>query len=219
MNFGAHIVVARHLGDDPRFWLGAALPDLAAMGGFRLLGDTTDDQITAGIGIHHRTDEAFHRHPWFTDLQRTLQSVLLDDGLSRGAARAVAHVGPELLLDASLLAASGPGSGPGHGDTIGAALAELPTLGDDLAPLVRPAHRDDWAHHLDRVASWHPANDDHDVDAIARRLHRILSRRPRLTFGSEQIGVVATHLRSINDHVERTATVIVGELVGELRSR
>lgn len=209
MNLGAHIVVAHRTSPDARaFALGAALPDLASIGGFRLLGSTTNVQVSNGIAFHHRTDDAFHRHPWFTDLQRSLGESLHHAGLARGPVRAIAHVGPELLLDGALIA--------DHGDTIDATLQSIrPGLGS-LIPLVRDEHRAPWERHLQRVAGWQPSGETHDADAVARRLHRILLRRPRLAFGQDSIDAVGELLGPVADHIDRTAAEFINEISAQL---
>lgn len=209
MNLGAHIVVAqRRLDNDPAYWLGSALPDIASMGGFRLLGSTQHDRVTAGIAFHHRTDEAFHHHAWFNSIQFPLREALLDAGFSRGPARAIAHVGPELLLDGWLLGAGA--------DAIDAAFDVLGSLRDQLTPLVLPEHRDRWSTHLDRASDWRPGHDAHDHHAVARRLHRILERRARLGFDVSQIGEAARLLETVNQHIGDTAADFIDELSAQL---
>ncbi len=214
MNLGAHMIVARSFSEDPRYWLGAALPDLASMGGFRLLGTTPDAVVTGGIAFHHRTDEAFHHHPWFTDLQHPLRETLLADGLTRGAARAIAHVGPELLLDGCLLASAVDGAT--HAVTLARALDTVESLRPDLVPLVVPDRRDRWLDHLERVGDWRPTDDDQRVEAVARRLHRILQRRPRLAFDRGQLGVVEDRLRAVESQIAATAESFIDDLVAVL---
>src|SRR5262249_37010803 len=60
-----------------------------------LLGD--------GIALHHSADHAFPAQPWFLEPERELRPSLSPDALPDGAARACAHVGPELLLDGALV--------------------------------------------------------------------------------------------------------------------
>lgn len=178
------------------------------MGGFRLLGETTNEDVADGIAFHHRTDDAFHRHVWFTDIQRTLGEALTTAGLARGPARAIAHVGPELLLDGALVAA--------HGATIDSTVASMQAGVSDLLPLVRAEHEVRWDRHLQRVAHWEPAGEPHDPAAVARRLHRILDRRPRLAFASDSIDVVGELLDPVADHISSTAAEFIDEISVEL---
>lgn len=103
MNFFAHAVVASWHSREPRFVLGAMLPDLIGMTGVRLNG-TTDAVLKRGIDMHHATDAAFHAAPIFTALCADAIAHLTEQGVERGTSRAVAHVGVELTLDGALSA-------------------------------------------------------------------------------------------------------------------
>ncbi|MGD8859331.1 MAG: hypothetical protein PVI30_04915 [Myxococcales bacterium] len=101
MNFFGHACVARRVDDDPRHLLGAMLPDLATMAGVRLAG-AQDAAIARGVAHHHEVDRAFHRLAPFVALCRSALEQLTEAGVSRASARAVGHVGAELLLDGLL---------------------------------------------------------------------------------------------------------------------
>lgn len=77
------------------------LPDLAGMTGIRLHG-ASDIELQRGIDLHHATDSAFHAAPIFTGFCAEAIVRLGREGLERGTARAVAHVGVELTLDGVL---------------------------------------------------------------------------------------------------------------------
>ena len=222
MNLGAHIVVARRLVDnDPGYWLGAALPDIASMGGFRLLGSTPNDRMTAGIAMHHRTDEAFHHHRWFNDIQIPLRNELVASGLARGPARAVAHVGPELLLDEWLLDQDPRSDAI---DATNAALAQLRGPFDTFAHLVRTEHRQQWRDHLDRVAGWEPGGGESPGGTrrpakVAAQLQRMLQRRPRLAFDVDQLDLIARHLAPVSNHIGSTYDEFLTDLVAQLDQR
>lgn len=98
MNFYAHACVARWRSEDPRFLFGAMVPDLTAMLGLRY-ATSSDATLNAGIELHHATDAAFHSAGHFVALCASGVAELTERGVGRGAARAVAHVGTELLLD------------------------------------------------------------------------------------------------------------------------
>jgi hypothetical protein len=107
MNFFGHAWVAeRHEATHgtlrAEFVLGAMLPDFASMLRARP-PNTTLPAIEAGLRFHHATDEAFHGSPSFLEFSGNASSFLKSRGLSRGSARAVAHVGVELLLDTALV--------------------------------------------------------------------------------------------------------------------
>ena len=101
MNFFGHAVLAAWRDDARPFVLGAMLPDFAAMIRARPPA-TPDAAIAAGIEFHHRTDEAFHGSAAFLELSRVALEWLLARGVGRGSARAVAHIGVEMLLELPL---------------------------------------------------------------------------------------------------------------------
>lgn len=224
MNFVGHVHIAAlrlnssdrgGLGDaiaDPSGYLtGAALPDFAAMGRFRLMSRPSEGSVAVGIDFHHRTDDAFHRHPWFRGNSDAVTADLEQAGINRGAARACGHVGVELLLDGHLLA---------EGAELRLATQDVmrdltnPDLG--LATAVDVDRRDEWWSHLRRVARWELPDDYRDPVAVAKRLHRILARRPRLAFGTEEIPTVARLLEHRQSPLEGGAAELVRDLDKEL---
>lgn len=211
MNVGGHIAVAMRLAPgEPRVWLGAALPDLGAMGRFRLMGDTVDPDVTAGIALHHATDDAFHRHSTFTEAMARLRSDLATDGVARGPARAVAHVGPELMIDGFLL------EDDQLSDAIDAAFAEIDELGPALASLVETSG-DDWMRHLAKVPAWGLPTDYADPHAVARRLHRILAQRPRLQVDAAHIDVIGQRLATEQPTLNLAVPSLIDDLEQSLR--
>jgi hypothetical protein len=98
VNFYAHACVALWRSADPRFLFGAMVPDLTGMMGLRY-ATSSDAALNAGIELHHATDAAFHSAGHFVALCASGVAELTEHGVGRGAARAVAHVGTELLLD------------------------------------------------------------------------------------------------------------------------
>lgn len=215
MNAGGHIAVAAGLGDganDSGYLLGAALPDLSTMGGFRLLGATRDPSITTGIRLHHQTDDAFHRHPWFTDRNRSLNTVLLEAGVGRGAARACAHVGIELLLDGELL------DDPTIAAATDRAFAAIGPSLDALAPLVLPSELDGWRRHLARLAEHQLPADYADPRAVAHRLFRILARRRRLALDEALVETVASALAAAQPSIAASASSLLAGLKAALQA-
>jgi hypothetical protein len=82
----------------PTVCVGAMLPDFIGM--LRLGRPTVHDTALAtGVAFHHATDEVFHELPSFHRLSRQAFAWLSDQHLPRGPARAVAHIGIEMLLD------------------------------------------------------------------------------------------------------------------------
>ena len=215
MNVFAHVAVAARWADpEPpdRFLLGAALSDLATFGGFRLLGRSPDPAVAAGMAFHHRTDDAFHQHPWFRSRSGAAAAALERAGLGRGAARACGHVGVELLLDGSLQA------GEQDRDRFRRVLAGAGSDGwrPLLAPLVDERRRPDWLDHLDLLASPRDLPPYEDPAAVARRLHAICQRRPRLAFDQRAVDAVATELERLAGGIRDTAPELVEQLAATL---
>jgi hypothetical protein len=108
MNFFGHAALAadHFAGAEPalladelaRVCAGAMLPDFLGM--LRLSRpNVRDGSVARGVAFHHRTDEVFHELAAFQRLSRDAFAWLSEHGLPRGPARAVAHIGIEILLD------------------------------------------------------------------------------------------------------------------------
>jgi hypothetical protein len=174
MNFFAHQAVAARTSDQPRFLLGAMLPDLASMIGTRILR-VDDAELELGIAHHHQADAAFHGASIFSELCASAVHELCSHGVGRGTARAVGHVGVELLLDGFLshdLAAR---------DRYTRALTLF--VQDDLGARLALRHDDDRARlalGLLRLRAAPIPEGYRDPEFVVERLEHILSRRPRL---------------------------------------
>jgi hypothetical protein len=101
VNFFGHATLALKQSDHPRFLLGSMLPDLVSMAGVRI-AEAPDPVLARGIALHHETDARFHGAPVFTALCHAANEELQAAGVGRATARAVGHVGAELLLDGLL---------------------------------------------------------------------------------------------------------------------
>lgn len=183
MNLLGHVRVALHVSDDERYVLGAILPDLESLVGERLDGARELPDVVAGIAVHKATDAVFHADRRFIDGSIALTRALLARGVGRGPSRGVGHAGWELLLDGLLVDdAAVTTAFAGAVD----ALAELATREDGLTDRLawfaeRQRTQPIWAAYAD------PA-------AVADRLHRQLSARPRLAFPADQLPEVADEL-------------------------
>jgi hypothetical protein len=188
MNLFGHAVVASWHSPDPWHGLGAMLPDLVGIAGGRH-PTPRSGAVRAGVALHHATDAAFHASPDFVRLCGRAMERLQADGLSRGAARAAAHVGIELLLDGEL-----------GGDTAGAAcfrdaLALFATRGSELHDVMAWPDAADAGRLREVAARLAEADIPHGYrppEAVAARLHRILARRPRLSFDEERLPAVGS---------------------------
>ncbi len=221
MNFVGHIQVALDQLDAPspadedhrlQLLVGAALPDVAAMGRFRLLHKADAPTVRTGIALHHRTDDAFHGHRWFQDHSHSVTTALAAAGLPRGAGRACGHVGVELLLDGFLLDRS-----PVLATMTDKAMASVtrPELG--IHNMVEADRQADWRHHLQRTAGWPVPTDYRDPGAVAERLRRILDRRPRLRFYAHQTSQVANVLADHQPALEEGVDGLLADLALAVR--
>ncbi len=211
MNLGGHIAVAAKLSESPDVWLGAALPDVGAMGRFNLLGDDPQGDIADGIALHHATDDLFHGHDWFKGHQANLFAALTEAGVKRGAAKAVAHVGPELLLDGELL------GNQAMKDQINAGMARLLPNIDSVEVLVQPQKRKDWRLHLGRVARRGAPTFYDDPHQVALSLERILSGRPRLALDPRHVELIGHLLAEVHPEIQETGLALVDDLADSLR--
>lgn len=209
MNFVGHIATglrAASDGDDPAFLVGTALPDFASMSRTRL--GPAVGPLGGGIALHHATDHAFHAEGWFLDLERDLRERFRDDGLPDGAARACAHVGPELLLDGALLGDPSIASGV---TTVYERIAEPD---DDIVDLVPIHDRDRWRAHLVGVATGLDPFTYGDPASVAQRLHAITSRRPRLAFDDTLVGAVSARMTAVQPHIASSAPGVLDRVSG-----
>ncbi len=208
MNFVGHIAAGLRIGDDrvaPEFLVGTALPDFAAMGRTRLR--TADGALADGIALHHATDQAFHAETWFLDFERELRGLLRDDGLPDGAARACAHVGPELLLDGALL------DDPAVASGVRTVYREIAAPDDETVELAPEGQHDQWRAHLVGVATHLDPFTYRDAAIVAHRLHAITSRRPRLAFDADLVGVVRARMASVQPRITSSATDVLDRVV------
>jgi hypothetical protein len=151
-----------------------------------------DDLLAAGIALHHRTDDAFHAAPLFVELLQETLDELTSLGVSRGAARAVAHIGTEMLIDGELVRA------PEVGEAYTRALAVDRPL-DGL--FVDDAGGTRWALLRDRLRSYGVPYDYRDPDSVLRRLQVVLRSRPRLALDAASAPLVRAHLPALQRKV------------------
>jgi hypothetical protein len=203
VNYFAHAHIARLERPDPRFVLGAMLPDFAGMIGLRIAA-LRDPALRDGARLHERTDTAFHASATFAAFYREGIEALESRGLARGAARGAAHIGVELLLDGTLV------------DEPATADAYLAALGAAREPEVQTAIG--WASRLG-VRRWprlcarlEDQGVPHaycDPAAVAWRVRRALQRRPRLRLAPGDEGHVDDWLRALWPRlVEARATLL-----------
>jgi hypothetical protein len=174
LNFLGHALIATWKRPEPLFVLGSMLPDFASMTGSRLAPHAASGSpLGEGVAFHHATDDVFHASSVFLGLMQDAMDRLLAAGVGRGPARAIGHIGVELLIDGELLAQH-------------AGLPDAFTSALEAAPELEPGVFRDPNGHLSyrllhgRLSAHGAPHDYRNVEAVARRLERILSGRPRL---------------------------------------
>jgi hypothetical protein len=213
MNFFGHAALAAaelaHGAQPPGglalFCFGAMLPDFVGM--LRLAAPEVHDAALArGVAFHHRTDHAFHDLPSFHGLSRRTFAWLSERELPRGPARAVAHVGIEMLLDEVL--AQNPGARAAYLAALvvplDAALS-FPAAGDGerLEGLRRALHE---------RASSTPA----EPEVVALRIRRTLEPRPRLATDDAGQALLASWVRAARPWVAMAAPELLASLRAQL---
>ena len=211
MNFFGHAAIAGRFEPHPAFVLGAMLPDFCGMLGLRV-PEPEQGELAAGLRFHHVTDHAFHELGRFRTLYRDATALLDARGVLRGTARAVAHVGVELLLDAELaesdearavyLAALEAGREP-------ALLRDTPFGPGEREQLGRLAGT-----LADRGVAKRPS-----TDLVVARLERALAGRARLAIRSHDVPFVSEWVELFRERVVASAPALVSELTSEIERR
>ena len=208
MNFFGHATVATRISADPRFVLGAMLPDFMTMAQVRL-GTVADTEVARGVAVHHETDRVFHALPSFRAACGSALVALEAEGVPRAAARAVGHVRSELLLDGLL--SSDRGARRSYANALRVAVGErlerqlVLRDGDDPSSvrtlLMRLQHA--------------PIPDGYsDPQFVCDRLHAILAHRPRLALRAADRAPVLRWLDRARDHLEQECDAILAQLEG-----
>lgn len=199
MNYLGHAHVALASGEDvhARYILGAVLPDVASMAGVRVQYQRLPEPMAAGVRHHQRADAVFHAHPAFRQGMAALRGDLAAAGLAGGAARAVGHVGWELLADGALL-----------GSPAEVAYWQSLALGDEVRNALDGSDQERWARLLD-YRERRPVLRYDEPAWVAARLHAILDRRPRLRFPAPQVAPVCEVLAR---HAVRVRSAMPGVL-------
>ena len=189
MNFFGHALLAqRHEAASGSvragFILGAMLPDFASMLRTRPPRATLD-ALQAGLAFHHLTDDAFHGSQSFLEFSGQASSFLGARGLSRGSARAVAHVGVELLLDGAF--ASENAANEAYLSALECGLTTHVASHIHWQASEQEARFQHLCHDLARRGAY---RGDAPAELIAERLRNILADRPRLAMDDAGQSVV-----------------------------
>ena len=203
MNYFGHAALAVARKESPKFVLGAMLPDLYSM--MRIRGGRVDDpDIVLGIDFHLKTDALFHQTETFVSLNRNTLNALRQRDVSRGPARACAHIGVEMLIDAVLIRNQDALEGYLLALEAGAASDAL----FEPHPLPLRARLKDLCQHLIILRE---AVHVTDKQRLTERLGRTLSDRARLRPSEQELEAIAEYL-SANREVERQVPRLLQEL-------
>ncbi len=185
------------------------LPDLVGMAGLRLPRDLPVGPLAAGIAHHHATDAVFHADPTFIGLTQATLDRLSALGVPRGPARAVAHVGVEMLLDGELLE---------NARVVGAYEAALDELGSARALFVGHAERERWSSFEQRLRAHGTPYDYRNTDAVLARLIRIFKGRMRLAIEPPSERIVRSALPDLQRDVVARAPYLMANLRRQLEN-
>lgn len=210
VNFIGHALVALWQRAEPGFVLGSMLPDFAGMAGTRLgrapasAAVAPPDLVIQGIALHHRTDDVFHGASAFTALLQDALDALTAEGVARGTARAVGHIGVEMLIDGELLRDTALAQA--YTRAI-ASESPLDALFIDAEGAVR------WARLRERLLAHGVPYDYRDPDSVLRRLQVVLRGRPRLALSEAAVPRVRAYLPAL----QRKVVVALPALLASVR--
>ncbi len=184
------------------------LPDFCSMLGARPPA-LHDSRLIAGVRLHHATDLVFHELEAFQRLSRDAHKSLLALGLGRGAARAVAHIGVELMIDD--------------------VLAERQVLHSAYISALEISRDRDVARAIEFERSEHErfsflmerllergvvANPP--ASLLAERLRRALAARPRLAFSTDETLLVEEWIVQAQPDVVASVPALTAALLDQL---
>ena len=202
MNFVSHAVVASWRATDPAWVFGAMLPDFASMARCRVLG-ADEPRVSEGLAHHHATDEVFHHARSFIALNDEGVRTLSAHGVRRGPARAVAHVGVELMLDGLLL------DDPGIERTY---LRAISVDSDSLGLRFRGTGGPRFAEFSVRLRAHGLPNAYRTPEGVLTRLEQTLSRRPRLAWTADETPEILAWLRGMRHRLALVLPTLLGEV-------
>jgi hypothetical protein len=206
VNFLGHTHVALAVDDDPVYVLGAVLPDLASMARVRIDRVRTGDRLHEGIRCHIDADAAFHAHPLFRQGSAAIRTDVGALDLPAGAARAIGHIGWELLLDGTLV-----------GSRTESAFHYALVDGDRALPAVVAGDQAGWRAFLGRWQGLADPRLRYDEPVwVAERLHLMLRSRPRLAFPEHAVPGVAEVLERHAGAVADVAGDVLAAMVSAL---
>ena len=211
MNFFGHAWLARQHGRDPRFVLGAMLPDLAPMVGLRV-DAISPGALADGAAHHHATDAVFHGAAAWTALQVEGARRLRELGLRRGPARGVAHVGSELALDGWIAARFGVP--PEYREALATGTGATAEVRFRAGPYARP-----FAECCRRIAALPVPDAYARASFTGTRVERALAARARLAVSRGERAAVVTWLAEVMPRLDALAPALLHEVGAGLAER
>jgi len=211
LNFFAHSVVACWSSEEPLFILGSMLPDLAAMLGLRL-GEVRDPELKAGIDCHIATDAVFHGTAHFVQHCQVCVEDLVHRGVGRGTARAVAHVGFELVLDGWLC--QQPSALQGYARALQFSQDSPSAWVDALA--LSDEQRQRLLHGTAQLTSAPIPQRYRDPLFVADRMEFILRRRPRLAMQPADVPHVQDRMQQLHGVIGDVAPALLSDVRARL---
>lgn len=201
----SHAAVASFYDASPAFVLGAMLPDFFGMLGVK--GRPRRADLSRGIAFHHASDAAFHDAPAFIAETRRARVALSELGLPKGPARAVAHVGVELLLDPIFLAQ------PGAQSAYTRALAFAAELEGDVFPGRDETRR---LRELGRSLAARGVISAENLETVVQRVRRTLAERPRLALDDVMEAALRKWVVPTRDRVVGCAPDVIQQVLSKL---
>lgn len=163
--------------------------------------------LSAGVSFHHRTDDAFHGSHSFLEFSRQASSFLSERGVSRGTARAVAHVGVELILDGAFARESGVNE---------AYLSAIDCAASERVHGFIRWHASDaherFQHLCHNLRLRGRFQETPESELVAQRLQRILADRPRLAVDDRSLLVVLDWIESARSKITAGAPQLLYEV-------
>lgn len=213
MNLVGHVAAALPDGPTPEFLAGCVLPDVAAICRVRIDG-AAFRPVAAGVAFHHECDHAFHASPWFNEENVRLRDALLAVGVDRGAARASAHAGLEMLLDGALVADDDL-----LGPQVRVALTTLDAHSATIAAQAAPPLRERWVVGVKRIATSLDTDAYRDAGSVTLRLQRMTAGRTRIEVRADQAGAVTAVLADAQPRITAAATAVLESVRRALAAR
>lgn len=207
LNYFGHAALAiLHQRSDP-FVLGAMLPDLTAMARVpNSRAQLGSPDLKEGWEFHLKTDEVFHKTQCFQVLNRAALQHFTSLKIRKGPARACAHIGIEMLIDAHLAEDERY-----HAPYVQALRWGAQREGDLGCP--SPIDEKRLSALLEHLADKGPVVHSTSPSRLAFRLERTLYDRPKLNPTDAELQLMVQYLCDF-----RSMHRVVEELLTELRN-